>query len=54
MGDLTSDHGLAPGQVYNVNGDAVIRAGGGLSGAHSDIAHPEVGHLFWNAVLAAT
>ena len=53
LGDLTSDHGLAPGQVYNVNGDAVIRAGGGLSGAHSDIAHPEVGHLFWNAVLAA-
>ena len=27
LGDLTSDHGLAPGQVYNVNGDAVIRGG---------------------------
>jgi hypothetical protein len=35
-----------------VNGDAVIRSGGGLSGARSDIAHPAVGHLFWNAVLA--
>jgi hypothetical protein len=53
LGDVTSDHALAPGRVYNVNGDAVIRNGGGLSGAHSDIAHAEVGHLFWNAVLAA-
>jgi hypothetical protein len=53
LGDVSSDHGLAPGQVYNVNGDAVIRTGGGRSGAHSDIAHPEVGHLFWSAVLAA-
>jgi hypothetical protein len=51
--DLTSDHALAPGQVYNVNGDAVIRTGTGLSGAHNDIAHPELAHLFWNAVLAA-
>jgi hypothetical protein len=53
LGDVTSDHALAPGHVYNVNGDAVIRSGSGLSGAHSDIAHPELGHLFWNAVLAA-
>ena len=53
LGDVTSNYGLAPAQVYNVNGDAVIRAGGGLSGAHSDISHPEVGHLFWNVVLAA-
>ncbi len=53
LGDETSDHGLAPGGLYNVNADAVIRTGGGASGAHSDIAHAEVGHLFWNAVLAA-
>jgi hypothetical protein len=53
LGDVTSDHALAPGYIYNVNGDAVIRTGGGLSGAHSDIAHSELGHLFWNAVLAA-
>ncbi|KID83333.1 all2529-like protein, partial [Metarhizium majus ARSEF 297] len=30
----------------------VIRNGSGLSGAHSDIAHPEVAHAFWAAVLA--
>jgi hypothetical protein len=53
LGDVTADYALVPGHVYNVNGDAVIRTGGGLSGAHSDIAHGEVGHLFWNAVLAA-
>ena len=53
LGDVTSDYALAPGGVYNVNGDAVIRKGGGASGAHSDIAHAELGHLFWNAVLAA-
>jgi len=53
LGDVTSDYKLAPGHVYNVNGDAVIRSGGGLSGAHSDIAHAEIGHLFWNVVFAA-
>lgn len=53
LGDMTSDHALAPRHVYNVNGDTVIRRGGGLSGAHSDIAHAELGHLFWNTLLAA-
>jgi hypothetical protein len=52
LGDVTSDHALAPGGVYNFNGDSVIRKGGGAAGAHSDIAHAELGHLFWNAVLA--
>ena len=31
----------------------MIKNGGGASGAHSDIAHPEVAHAFWSAVLAA-
>jgi hypothetical protein len=53
LGDSMSDQALVPQRVYNVNADAVIRSGGGLSGAHSDIAHAEVGHLFWNAALAA-
>lgn len=51
--DLAHDYGFAPKHVYNVKCDSVIKNGGGLSGAHSDIAHPEVGHLFWGAVLAA-
>jgi hypothetical protein len=50
--DLTHTYGFAPGGVYNLNADTVIKTGGGLSGAHSDIAHPEIGHAFWEAVLA--
>ena len=29
-----------------------IRNGGGASGAHSDIAHPEVAHAYWEAIIA--
>jgi hypothetical protein len=50
--DVTKAYGFVPGRVYNLKSDEVIRTGGGLSGAHSDIAHPEVGHAFWEAVLA--
>jgi hypothetical protein len=40
------------GRVYNLDASLVIRNGEGASGAHSDIAHPEVAHAFWAAVLA--
>jgi hypothetical protein len=50
--DVTKAYEFEPGRVYNLRSDDVIRTGGGLSGAHSDIAHPEVGHAFWEAVLA--
>src|SRR5262245_31395534 len=50
--DLGQDYKFVPEGLYNVNADSVIKAGGGLSGAHSDIAHPEIGHVFWEAVLA--
>lgn len=45
-------YGFRGGQIYNVNADQFIRNGGGFSGAHSDIAHPEVAHAVWEAVLA--
>jgi hypothetical protein len=51
--DLTHDYAFAPGRLYNLNADEVIRKGGGLSGAHSDIAHAELGHVFWEAVRVA-
>ena len=51
--DKAHDYGFAPGRIYNLRSDGIIRTGGGLSGAHSDIAHPELGHAFWEAVLAA-
>jgi hypothetical protein len=37
------------GRTYNVEASAVIKDGTGASGAHSDIAHPEVAHLIWSA-----
>ncbi|MGH8658854.1 MAG: hypothetical protein ACREV4_10400 [Gammaproteobacteria bacterium] len=38
-----------PGRIYNLEGSHVIREGGGASGAHSDIVHPEVAHAMWEA-----
>jgi hypothetical protein len=40
------------GRVFNLECSGVIRNGGGASGAHSDIAHPEVAHAVWSAALA--
>jgi hypothetical protein len=40
------------GRVFNLQCSGVIRNGGGASGAHSDIAHPEVAHAVWSAALA--
>ena len=40
-----------PRRIYNIDSSRVIRNGSGPSGAHSDIEHPEVAHLFWAAAL---
>ncbi|MEP6690472.1 MAG: hypothetical protein ABJD07_04910 [Gemmatimonadaceae bacterium] len=48
----TSPYGFQRGSVYNVESSRIIKTGGGASGAHSDIAHPEVAHIFWEAALA--
>jgi len=45
-----ADYGLRAGRVYNLDGKAYINQGGGASGAHSDIAKPEVAHAFWQAI----
>lgn len=39
-----------PGTVYNLESSNVIAKGGGSSGAHSDICHPEVAHAVWSAM----
>lgn len=44
---------FSPGRVHNLEASGVIRNGRGPSGAHSDIAHPAVGHAFWQAALVA-
>jgi pimeloyl-ACP methyl ester carboxylesterase len=38
--------------ISNLDSDAVIAKGGGASGAHSDICHPEVAHAVWQAATA--
>jgi hypothetical protein len=39
------------GFVYNLESSEFINEGGGASGAHNDIAKPEVAHAFWEAAL---
>ena len=40
------------GKVYNLDGSRYIAEMQSLgSGAHNDIAHPEVAHAMWSAVL---
>jgi hypothetical protein len=50
--DADADYRFEPGHIYNIDASAVIRNGGWPSGAHSDIAHPEIAHLFWQAALS--
>jgi hypothetical protein len=52
MGNETYDYQFAPKRVYNLEASHVIKEGGPPSGAHSDIAHPEVAHAMWSAALA--
>jgi hypothetical protein len=42
---------LEPGVIYNLESTRYICDGGGTSGAHNDIAKPEVAHAFWSAAL---
>jgi hypothetical protein len=47
-----ADYGFRGGHVYNLDGSAYINQGVGASGAHNDIAKPEVAHAFWQAISA--
>ena len=53
MGEVTYAYGFKPAARLQPRGERIIKDGGGASGAHSDIAHPEVAHAFWAAVLAS-
>jgi hypothetical protein len=39
------------GRIYNLESSGVIRDKALVIGAHSDIAHPEVAHVWWQAVM---
>ncbi len=49
----TYKYQFQPSAIYNLDASAIIKNGSGAAGAHSDIAHPEVAHAFWEAILAA-
>jgi hypothetical protein len=51
MLSIDKRYGFEKGKCYNLESSKIIRNGGGVSGAHSDIAHPEVAHAFWEAVI---
>jgi len=44
---------FAKGRVYNLDASTYIAKKEGASGAHSDIAGPEVAHTIWEAAFAA-
>jgi hypothetical protein len=49
---LDDNYQFERGNVYNIDANDFIRNGGGASGAHSDIAHAEVAHSYWQAIIA--
>lgn len=49
----SGNYTLKGGNIYNVDGSQFIAKMDGVSGAHSDIAGPEVAHLIWAAAFAS-
>jgi hypothetical protein len=47
---VSTAYAFAPGTIYNLESSRFICEGSGASGAHSDIAKPEVAHAVWGAV----
>ena len=54
LGRVDENYRIRPGVVYNLNADTVIATSAGISGAHSDICHPEVARAVWRAVIGAS
>ncbi|WP_159067944.1 CHAT domain-containing protein [Trinickia symbiotica] len=53
LGPVDALYDFSAGRIFNFEASDVIRIGDGASGAHSDIAHPEVAHAFWSAAISA-
>jgi hypothetical protein len=51
MVTVDETYDFKPGNVYNLDASEYISKIEGASGAHNDIAHPEVAHAFWEAVM---
>ncbi|MEO7245311.1 MAG: hypothetical protein ABIX12_09210, partial [Rubrivivax sp.] len=52
VADAAHAYQFQPQHVYNLECTTVIKDGTGSSGAHSDIAKPEIAHAMWEAVKA--
>jgi hypothetical protein len=50
--DSNAEYEFDAGHIYNIDASTVICHGSWPSGAHNDIAHPQMAHLFWQAALA--
>ena len=53
MGDISEDYGFQRGKIYNLESSQYIRNGLPPSGAHSDIVHPQIAHVIWEAAKGA-
>jgi hypothetical protein len=53
MAPATQQYHFEPGKIYNLESSQYIRTGNPPSGAHSDIVHPEVAHVIWEAARSA-
>lgn len=51
IGGVAENYGFQGGRIYNLNADSVISGNQGEHDAHSDIVHPEVAHVIWQAAL---
>ena len=47
----TATYEFAPGKIHNLDCSQFIAKMEGSSGAHSDIAGPQVAHAIWQAAL---
>lgn len=43
-------YALQSGVITNLESSEIIRIGGGVSGAHSDLTHEELAHAIWSAI----
>lgn len=52
MLDATQAYGFERGKIYNIDSSQYVAKNEGFGvGAHNDIAHPQVAHAMWSAVL---
>ncbi|MCI0392368.1 MAG: hypothetical protein MOB07_26850 [Acidobacteria bacterium] len=51
MKKMDETYSFQRGRIYNLESSHVVEEKQGSSGAHSDIAHPEVAHAWWQAVI---